>query len=188
MIRTLSGTVQTIFLEGLVVDVHGVGYEVWMPPRQLSHFSVGESVLVHIYTHVKEDAIELYGFASVEDRQLFVLLIGVSGVGPKTALGVLNDGYQAGVEAIRQSNVAFFQSIPRLGKKTAQKIILELQSKVGGEGGIAFELQSPVVQDVQEALESMGYTLTDIQPLLHQIEAGWTAEQALKWSLQQLKR
>ncbi len=188
MIRMLSGKVHSLLLDGLVLDVQGVGYEVWMASRQLSQYTLGQEVVLQIYTHVKEDALELYGFPTSEDRHLFTLLIGVSGVGPKTALNVLRDGYQVGVEAIRQSNVAFFQSIPRLGKKTAQKIILELQSKVGGEGGITFELQSPVVQDVQEALESMGYKLVDIQPVLQKIESDWTAEQALKWSLQQLKR
>ncbi len=188
MIRMLTGKVASLFSEGLVLDVRDVGYEVLVPPRQLTRFPLGETAQLHIYTHVKEDALELYGFSSMEDRQFFTLLISVSGVGPKTALNVLNDGFQAGVEAIRQSNVAFFQSVPRLGKKTAQKIILELQSKIGGEGGIIFELQSPVAQDVQEALESMGYSAADIQPIVQQIEKDWTPEHALKWALQQLKR
>jgi len=188
MIRMLTGTVYSLSAEGIILDVHGVGYELWMPPRQTLQFTIGEKAVVHVYTHVKEDALELFGFASPEDRKFFMLLISVSGVGPKTALNVLNDGFSAGVDAIRTSNVAFFQSIPRLGKKTAQKIILELQSKIGGEGGIAFEIQSPVVQDVQEALESMGYVLAEIQPVLREIDPNWTPEQALKWSLQQLKR
>jgi Holliday junction DNA helicase RuvA len=188
MIRSLHGTIQALLLDAVILDVHGVGYEVLCTKRAFQGKSVGEELSLSIYTHVKEDALQLFGFLAEEERALFLLLLSVSGVGPRTALQVLHAGGSSVVQAIRSSDVAYFQSSPRLGKKTAQKIIVELQSKVGDSSDISFLLPNSVSRDVEEALQQMGYSGSALQPVLQKIQPDWTLEYALKWAIQQLRQ
>lgn len=187
MIRQLSGSISQTLNDAIVLDVQGVGYEVFVPQSTLRRQQVGSTGTWQIYTVVREDAFHLFGFESLGDREFFGLLLGVSGVGPKTALQVLNDGSAAAIRALQQSDVAFFQKIPRLGKKTAQKIIVELQSKVGGDAAKLFSPAVPLVRDLEEALLSMGYHLDQVQPILQTVDQELTLEAALKWALPQLR-
>lgn len=189
MIRLLNGQVQLVALESVVIDVQGVGYELFLPVSLLrSLVSQGEKAKrqFHVYTHVREDALELYGFSTAADRNLFVQLLSVSGVGPKSALAVLDKGAASIVEAVQNSDVAFFKSVPRLGKKTAQKIILELQSKLGSLAELNLAPESEIKRDVREALLSMGYASTDVEQILSQLDQGLKLEEALKWALQNI--
>lgn len=188
MIRMLSGITRFRTHESIVLDVQGVGYEVFVPVNALGEYVVGQSAQCVVYTHVREESLELFGFPSEDERELFILLLSVSGVGPKTALAVLGRGAAAVIAAIQQSDVAFFQGVPRLGKKTAQKLILELQSKVGQHKAFQLPKHTAVLQDVADGLRAMGYEPDHWADILNQVQDDWAVEHALKWVLQEINR
>ena len=162
MIAHLSGTLLEKQVQRLVVNVGGVGYDVQVPLS--TFYGIGEpgsSVSLRVHTHVREDAIQLFGFGTALELSLFQRLIAVNGIGPKVALSVLS-GIEPGdlVRAIRQSDVGRLTSIPGVGKKTAERIVVELRDRLPGseaaetvdaaEGG---DLRS----DVLSALANLGY-------------------------------
>ena len=131
MIAHLKGVLQKKTTETIIIDNSGIGYEVIAP---LSTFYAlpkeDEQVSLHIYTHVREDALILFGFKTVLEKEIFRLLISVSGIGPKLAINILSGiGPDELLEAIALGNVARLQSIPGVGKKTAERIVLELKDK-----------------------------------------------------------
>jgi len=132
MIARLSGTLAAKSLEGVVLDVGGVGYDVRLP---LSAFpglpEVGARVTLHVHTHVREDAIHLYGFAGAEDKAVFELLIGVSGIGPRLALTLLSGMTSADlVGAIAAGRPERLRSVPGIGKKIADRLVVELKDRI----------------------------------------------------------
>src|SRR3990167_8490793 len=133
MIGYLNGNVIVRDDPSLIVDVNGVGYRVLASSDVLASARVGSTLKVFTYTHVREDILELYGFLKYSDLKLFESLIGVSGVGPKTAIGIFAIGSSEQIlQAITDADTSFFSRVPRLGSKNAQKIIIELRGKVGG--------------------------------------------------------
>lgn len=190
MIRLLKGTIETVYAEEVVLLTGGVGYQVLIGPRLaqelLAH--LGQSATLHIYSHVKEDAFQLFGFLSSSDREVFVQLLSVSGVGPKTAVQVIDRGAEAVAQAIRTSDVEFFQGIPRLGKKSAQKIIVELQSKLGKITELDLTPESSATADLREALVNMGYAEARVRDVLSRLDTALDAAQALSWSLRELNQ
>jgi len=132
MIASLNGTVLSKKPEGIIIDVNGVGYHVSIPLCNFADIpDQGEKAFLHIYTHVREDALQLYGFVTDEDRKIFTTLIGISGIGPKLGLTILSGmPVNRFIEAISNEDVALLSTIPGLGKKTASKIILELKGKL----------------------------------------------------------
>src|SRR3990167_8590659 len=131
MIGTLKGIVEYRQDPHIIIDVNGVGYKVLVPITVLSKLNgLGESIKLYIHTHVREDLLELYGFSDPADLKLFEYLISVSGVGCRTASGIFSVGNRSEIiQAIIGSDVGFFTSVPRLGRKNAQKIIIDLKSK-----------------------------------------------------------
>src|SRR5262245_9973397 len=141
----------------LVLDVNGVGYEVFVP---LTTFTVmperGVEVSIDIHTHVREDVIALYGFSSRQERKVFERLISISGIGPRLAVTILSGGsVEDLVNAIRRGDLARLTSIPGVGKKTAERIIVELKDKLQDFSEAA--AKSGVETDVLSALENLGY-------------------------------
>ena len=132
MIASLKGSLQSKKPEGLVIDVSGVGYHVAIPLCNLADIpELGDTVFLHTYTHVREDALQLYGFITEEDRSVFTKLISISGIGPKLGLTILSGmPVDRFVETVSNEDVALLSTIPGLGKKTASKIILELKGKL----------------------------------------------------------
>jgi len=166
MIGYLEGKIIRLTPEKAVLSVHGVGYDVNIP---LSTFSFLEKqageVALHIHTHVREDAIELYGFSSERQRTLFEKLIGVSGIGPKLARVVLS-GLSSGdlVTALASQDAARLSSVPGIGKKTAERMIVELKDRVQDLGGD--EVTEPIVTEENElvqALVNLGYKEREAQ-------------------------
>lgn len=156
MIGHLTGTLISRTDPHIIIDVHGVGYKVCAASDVLSTFHVGDTVSLFIHTHVREDAFELYGFTDEGSLSLFELLLSVSGIGPKTAIGVFALGKKEAVlQAIRSADVAFFTGVPRLGKKNAQKIIIELKGKLGAVEEL--DLQEGDA-DVVSALTQFGFS------------------------------
>ena len=142
----------------VVIDVHGVGYEVFIPTTTFTAMpGPGSDVTLDIHTHVREDALALYGFSSRQERRVFERLITISGIGPRLAVTILSGGSVEGlVGAIRRGDLARLTSIPGVGKKTAERIVVELKDKLQD---LSAEAPKPVVEtDVLSALENLGYS------------------------------
>ena len=169
MIGLLNGT---LFLRNdpyVVVDVHGVGYKVYASPDFLSKFHAGDEVTIFTHTHVREDALELYGFVDQAHLELFELLIGVNGIGPKTAIGIFGIGNKDQIiGAIQKADVDFFTGVPRLGKKNAQKIIIELKNKIGAIEDLDLAGEKDM-GEVVAALTSFGFSESEAKTALRQI-------------------
>jgi Holliday junction DNA helicase RuvA len=161
MIGRLTGTVISCAPDRVLLDVAGVGYEVSIP---LSTFyslprESGARASLRIHTHVREDALQLYGFASHEERAAFELLIGISGVGPRMALGILS-GIGAGElrTTVAQQDRARLQKIPGVGKKTAERLLLELRDKMEAAAPAAAGAAQSLRPDAISALVNLGYS------------------------------
>jgi holliday junction DNA helicase RuvA len=172
--------------EGLVLDVNGVGYLVAATPSILRRAGAGSDVTVETYLHVREDALQLYGFADAEERELFVHLLTVSGVGPKVALAVVSGSPPGELrKAIALGDHARFQAIPGIGKKTAERIVLELREKLGSvsETGFAVAGDSAGHIVARDALVELGYTVVDAERALAEIEPDLSPEERVKRAL-----
>ncbi len=161
MIASLKGIVLSKKPEGIVVEVGGIGYHVFVPLCSLGDIpEPGEAIFVYTYTHVREDALQLFGFLSEEERKLFVTLIGVNGIGPKLALTVLSGmPVQRFAEAVYSEDISLLTTIPGLGKKTAARLILELKGKLPSIniGGVPSSLEDSTAGDAVSALVNLGY-------------------------------
>lgn len=167
MIASLRGRLLSKRPENLIVDVGGVGYSVQVPFTLLSDLpEENKEVFLHIYTHVREDAILLYGFRSEDEKKIFTTLIGISGIGPKTALNLLStippDKF---FNAINSEDVDVLCKAPGLGKKTAHRIILELREKLPS----IREKRDTVYEDTLSALVNLGYKKSVAQDVLEKV-------------------
>lgn len=166
MIARLQGSIILKEVSSLIVDVQGVGYRVFVPAQVVSDVAEKEQVTLYTYTLVREDALELYGFTDYKDLKLFEMLLSVSGIGCRIALGIFGNGTRDDIaNAILTANTAFFSGIPRLGTKNAQKIIIELKGKLGESGGISLGDISGG-EEVIEALKTFGYSGKEAQDAL----------------------
>ena len=165
MIAQLRGRVVARRLDGVVVDVGGVGYLVQATQRALDKARTGEEVALDTYLHVREDALQLYGFAEPAERELFELLLSVSGVGPKVALAILSNSTPGDLRrAIALEDETRFVAIPGIGKKTAQRIVLELKEKLGPVEVIS---ETPAEELVaRDALVELGYSVPEAERAL----------------------
>jgi holliday junction DNA helicase RuvA len=188
MIGLLSGTIVYKSESSVILDVSGVGYKVLVPQPILATLIMnGEQSKLFIYTHVREESLDLYGFAAPEDLKLFEYLIGVSGVGPKSALGVFSVGTRSDIlNAIAKGDVEFFTSVPRLGKKNAQKIIIELKSKIGSTEDLDLS-EGAGDSDVVRALQGFGFTQREAQRALNALDGkATTPEEQIRLALKYL--
>lgn len=136
MIDFVRGILANRETEYVVVDVNGVGYRVWCPNPFISTFQEGKEITLYTHYHVREDAHLLFGFPTREEQTMFRKLLSVSGIGPKVALGVLAGARpEAVIAAIQSENVPFLTKLPGIGKKTAQRLVLDLKDKLGAELG-----------------------------------------------------
>lgn len=170
MIATLSGLVLAKSPSTAIVDVHGVGYEVFISSRTYDTLpATGAACFLHVQTVVREDAISLYGFGRPEEKELFLALVTVSGIGPKLAQTILSGiGVEDLCQAIMIKDLSLLTSLPGVGKKTAQRLCVELGEKVGAFGGLGVESSSGeavspvgdgnVMADAASALMNLGYS------------------------------
>ena len=158
MIAYLKG-IPTISGQILIVNVNGVGYGVKVTPQLLSSFYQHDNseIELFIYTHVKEEKLELYGFVSPQEKDMFELVLGVSGVGPNIAINLVAAGPHQLIEAVQNAQVSFFSAVPRVGKKLAQKIIIELRGKLGELKSLDLTPKSSQYQEIYDALSSFGF-------------------------------
>ena len=173
MISRLRGKAVAWDAEGLVLDVNGVGYRLFATPAAVKKADGADEVVLETHLHVREDAMQLFGFADGDERQLFEQLLSVSGVGPKVALAIVS-GYSPGElrRAIVREDDALFQTIPGIGKKTAQRVVLELKEKIAplaaveaphlgaGDGHIV----------ARDALVELGYSAAEAEQRLAEVD------------------
>lgn len=189
MIGILKGIIEYREDPYLIIDVNGVGYRVLVSASVLSKINgTGENIKLYTHTHVREDLLELYGFKEPQDLKLFQYLISVSGIGCKTALAIYSVGSrQEIIQAIVGNDVAFFTSVPRLGKKNAQKIIIELKNKLGGVGDIDLSQDGAESQEVVAALKTFGFTPLEARSALKSLNgAGDTVSEKVRLALKYL--
>ncbi|MBU1327432.1 Holliday junction branch migration protein RuvA [Patescibacteria group bacterium] len=188
MIGALTGTVFYKTANPIILDVGGVGYAVHLPPNQIDRLAIGAKHTFFVHTYVREDAMNLYGFRSREELVLFELLLTVAGIGPRTALLVVDRGVKDTTKAIVESDVAFFTTIPRLGKKNAQKIIIELKSKVGSVRDLDLsDTATGETKEILDALLSMGFDRKEAIAAIRKLTAEDTnLEQKIRHALKLL--
>jgi len=171
MIATLRGEITQIEEAALVVEVGGVGMRVFVPKPLLTRFQVGEVVLIHTHLVVRENDLSLYGFETIADRQLFLTLLGVDGVGPKVALSVLSTLNLDTVQrAVFSEEADLLSRVPGVGKKTAQKMLLYLKDRLKPASGLEkIAAMSDTDSEVLAALTALGYSVIEAQSALQSI-------------------
>ena len=192
MIGFLRGKVVQLLQDYCLLDVGGVGYRVFIPSSTRSRLKNGEEAMLYTHLAVREDAMTLYGFESQEEYQGFQMLISVSGIGPKVALGILSSITVSKLfQAIHGKQIAVLTKLPGVGKKSAERMILELKDKAaeldGGEG----ELEAPAeeigdsLSDAAAALSSLGYSQAEISSVLRRVKGTASTEEAVKFALKE---
>ncbi len=176
MIAHVFGKVAEKFNGSLVIDVHGVGYEVSVAAGDFDAVMLDQDVKFYTYHHVREQAEELFGFSSLAAKKLFEMLITVQGVGPKAALAILSLGDAEHVRnAIANADSAFVQKAAGVGKKTAERVVVDLSDKVGlptqyGRADVAVQAELNTSDEALEALMALGYTLADATKALENVD------------------
>ena len=188
MISRLRGVPAGRSADGLVLDVGGVGYVIATTPSALRKAEGSHEVTIETYLHVREDALQLYGFGEPAERELFLHLLGVSGIGPKVALAVVSSGSAGELRrAIALGDTARFQAMPGIGKKTAERIVLELKEKLGSEDVVTHPAAASALGaahvTARDALVELGFTLPEAEQALARIDPELPAEERVREAL-----
>ncbi len=187
MIGRVRGTVVHRAPGSVVLEAAGVGYEIAITPRALAELpSLGEEAVVHTHLYVREDQQALYGFSSDQERDVFRVLLGASGVGPKLAMAILATLPPAELRrAVGADDVTALEAVPGVGKRTAQKLILELRPRLElGEGGLPSDGNG--LAEVRDALEALGFGVPEIREALREVPPDASTQESLQRALQAL--
>lgn len=180
MIAKITGTVSDKLATSVIVDVSGVGYEVFLTPREIETINEAENITVYIAEQIKEDEHTLYGFLKIAEREMYYQLGSVSGVGPKATMAILSHHEVSEIQSgIVADDISLFSNVSGIGKKTAQRIILELKGKL---------IEAPVKKQKLDdqafmALLSLGYTSKDAQRALANIDTSLSTNERVKQAL-----
>ena len=170
MIASISGKVIQLTKETVIIDINGLGIEVFVPKPLLGETEAGDLLYLYTYMLVREDNISLYGVASLEEKQLFLQFLAVGGIGPKLSLAILSS---LSIDNIRSAILSekpdYFSRVPGIGKKTAQKIIIQMQGKLPEGEGLGVRSITDVDDAVVDALISLGYSVVEAQTALQTI-------------------
>lgn len=182
---TLTGDITNKLEQYLILEAHGLGYQVWMASSDLEKVNAGREARLWIYEHLREDAHDLYGFWEYQQRELFTKLISVSGVGPKAALAILSvSGFGSVSQAIASGDVALLQSAQGIGKRTAERIVMELKGSIDVSTG---EMSAASVDDnAKEALLSLGYSPAAAAQALAKVPLDLSEEERIKQALREM--
>lgn len=189
MICSLRGTIDKTWGNQVGLEVGGVGYGVWVGARLSRKLIEGEETKLYIHMAVSENDQALFGFETWDELQLFKLLITVSGVGPKTGAQILSETQpEAVIKAIADAEVDFFAKIKGIGKKTAQRIIVDLKSKVGGLGELNLKDELPLLDDdLSQSLRQLGFGGREIEGVIRKLPKEMVdLETRLAWCLQNI--
>ncbi len=192
MIALVSGKVAVRRASHVIIDCGGVGYQVAVSAQTLRHVpAIGLQATLHTHLIVRDDALSLYGFATEEERELFLMLLGVQSVGPKMALAVLSGGPPRELlSALAAGDAPRLRAVPGIGKRTAERIIVELREKVGGtepEDAIAAGRSDDPRSVAREGLIGLGYSVGEVDALLDRA-AGDSAEDLIAEALRMARR
>lgn len=206
MIGYVKGIVTHLFTDNCFIDVQGVGYRVFIPNSTRQKLAVGQPATLFTYLNVREDALTLHGFYTQEEYELFLSLISVSGIGPKVAAGVLSTiTPQNFRSAVSTNNAAMLTKLPGVGKKTAERIILELKDKMGistdfdpaiaGQPAAGTSTAGDTMQEAVQALAALGYNHAEITPVIKKIyeregkaQSALSVEQLIRFALKEFGR
>jgi len=199
MIGFLRGQVAALKTDYCLLDVNGVGYRVFVAGSTRNKLRLKEEAQLFTYMNVYQDGITLYGFASEEEYDIFQLLIGVSGIGPKVALGILSAiTVESLCKAIQNKQATVLTKLPGIGKKSAERLILELKDKVAFAAAddaaeiLTLDMEGPVGDDMmseaQAALVALGYSQAEIAPVIKKATKCKTTEEVIKFALKQLNK
>lgn len=191
MIGKLTGKVDYLNKNSLIIDVANVGYQVNVSSNTLSKFSkINQKISLFIYTYVREDALALYGFETQKQLVLFQKLLSISGIGAKTAISVISSGSIEDItKAVINSDQDFFIAIPGIGKKSAQRLIIDLKSAIGDQTDFDLtQTETPVYKETIEALKQFGFQAKEARVALNEIKnkQKMTTEELLKEALKRL--
>lgn len=185
MIGYLEGSVKYATSGKIILFANGIGFTIHLPLNL--HFLEGQKAILYIHTHIREDDLSLFGFKTPQDLDIFELLLTVSGVGPKIALAMLTSSTEENIKkAISESNLAFFNSISGVGKKTAQKIILDLKSKIGKGDVNMSNLEGN--SELTDSLISLGFQKGEISAVYSQIDPSLPLGAQVKSALKLLRK
>lgn len=180
MFDYLKGKITKQLANYIVIDVNGVGYKVYTPNPY--KFKENEETIVYVYNHIREDENSLYGFSSEDERDLFLRLIDVKGLGPKMAMPILATGSINGiVDAIDRENILYLKKFPKIGEKLARQIILDLKGKL-----VMSEGSSESNDELVLALEALGYKTNDIKNIVVKVDKTLSIENQIKEALKLL--
>jgi holliday junction DNA helicase RuvA len=186
VIARLRGNPAGRSVDGLLLDVNGVGYLVAVTPSVLRRAESGGEITVETYLHVREDTMQLYGFSDASERELFTHLLTVAGIGPKVALAVVSGSPAADLRrAIALGDHARFQAIPGIGKKTAERIVLELKEKIGldVDASVSPAAGTSTHLVARDALVELGYSVVEAEQALADVDPELPAEERIRHAL-----
>jgi Holliday junction DNA helicase RuvA len=188
MIGSIAGTITHAGERDILIEVGGIGYIIAVPAATKEHAQEGDTIRLFTHLSVREDALDLYGFERREELAFFKLLIGISGIGPKSALNILSlADIQTLSRAVRGGDVAYLTKVSGIGKKLAAKIVLELKEKVGE--AIEGDVELTAEHEAMEALEALGYPPRDTREIVHALARDHkTTQEIIRSALQQLGR
>jgi Holliday junction DNA helicase RuvA len=192
MISSLKGKISSIGNNFLEIEVYDVGYLVWCGQNFLKRRSVDEELKIYTYQSVSENDISLFGFETVDDVNLFKMLISVSGIGPKTAAQIMGQAESGEIiKAIGEADVKFFEKVKGIGKKGAQRIIVDLKSKVGGLKDLDLSADTEAMADKDDdlslSLKQLGFDKKEIEKVVIKLPVELeTIEEKLEWCLSKI--
>lgn len=182
MLEFIEGKISDITPSYIVIYTNGIGFQVYTPNPY--SFKESELTKVYLYNHIREEEYTLYGFKSKEERELFLKLINVKGLGPKTGIGILAGSTPNGIiDAIERENILYIKKFPKVGEKLARQIILDLKGKL-----VSTNNKSDVNEELIEALLALGYKRQDVSKISKEIDSTLPIETQLKEALKLLFR
>lgn len=188
MIASITGRIQEVLSDALIVQVGGVGLQIYIAAPTRDRLRTAETISLHTYLVIRQDLLALYGFETHEERDLFILLLGVNGMGPRLSLAVLSTLSPDAIRrAVFHEQAEVFTRVPGVGKKTAQKILLQLQDRVSMAPGLEpVSAASEIDIQVMEALTALGYSVVEAQTAIQSIprDAPQEVEDRLRLALQ----
>ncbi len=188
MIAFLKGQILSIGLDSAVLDVSGVGYEIVCSQNTLGNLRLGETSAVHAYTHVREDALQIYGFQSLSEKELFLSLLKVNGVGPKMAIKILSSTtVENFLNLIESGDVAGLSKLPKVGKKTAEQLVITLKGKMDFSDTVVGQstLQNSF-KEIVSALVHLGFKEVEAQKIVQDLPSSITFEEGVRRGLSSL--
>lgn len=183
MYAYVKGMVKYQTGSAVIIDVNNIGYEINVPNPY--SYEVGKESLIYTYEHIREDEHTLYGFKSMEEKDLFLKLIGVKGLGPKMALPIFATGSINGIiDAIERENVLYLKKFPKIGDKVAKQIILDLKGKLN----VSKIEEDNSMEDLIEVLKGLGYKEKDYKGIINKVDSSKPVEEQVKEALKLLLR